>query len=163
MFSLTGIFFTALPNLNSKCVPILLNTISICCANSNVCANTIAWTAFLVKSILPNVPIQNVAVFPVPLCACAITSYLPNNGKIAFFCIGDGFSKPYAITPLINFKLTKSFKSSNDSIGTLYFSRRSILSIHIIFVSNNTSVAGSISVSGTLFNCVLLFCKLLSI
>jgi len=45
-------------------------------------------------SILANAPIANVAVFPVPDCACAITSFPEIIGLIAFCWIGLGFSNP---------------------------------------------------------------------
>jgi len=40
-----------------------------------------------------NADIENVAVFPVPDCACAITSRPDKIGPIALCCIADGLSK----------------------------------------------------------------------
>jgi hypothetical protein len=40
--------------------------------------------------------IVNVAVLPVPDCACAIVSRALMSGTIARCWIADGFSKPYA-------------------------------------------------------------------
>ena len=47
-----------------------------------------------------KIPITNAPVFPVPDCDCAIRSFPFMICKMAFRCIGDGFSNPYENIPL---------------------------------------------------------------
>ena len=69
-------------------------TFWICWASSLVGARIRAWHSLNPVSIFSRIAIENVAVFPVPDCAWAITSSPLMHGTIARCWIADGFSKP---------------------------------------------------------------------
>jgi hypothetical protein len=69
-------------------------TLWICWASSLVGARTNAWHCVLFGSISWRTPIENVAVLPVPDCACATVSVLLIRGSIPLCWIIDGFSNP---------------------------------------------------------------------
>jgi hypothetical protein len=71
-------------------------TLLICWANSRVGASTIDWHCGDLGSMSWRMPIEKVAVFPVPDCACAIVSFLPTTGRMPRCWMIDGFSKPKA-------------------------------------------------------------------
>ena len=70
------------------------HTFWICWANSLVGAKMSAWHSRMLVSICWRIEIENVAVFPVPDWACAITSRPWIQGIIARCWIAEGFSKP---------------------------------------------------------------------
>mmetsp|Transcript_27549 Transcript_27549/g.110355 ORF Transcript_27549/g.110355 Transcript_27549/m.110355 type:complete len:315 (+) Transcript_27549:1419-2363(+) len=71
-------------------------TLTICCASSRVGASTRAWHSCSELSTCWRMPIENVAVLPVPDWACAMTSRPMSMGLMARCWMADGFSKPYA-------------------------------------------------------------------
>ena len=50
-----------------------------------------------------SIEIENVAVFPVPDWACAMTSLPLRSGRIALCWIADGFSNPNKYKNMLNF------------------------------------------------------------
>ncbi|KAH3968874.1 hypothetical protein HBI18_009020 [Parastagonospora nodorum] len=55
--------------------PMATTTFWICWASSRVGARMSAWQALTLESIFWRVEMEKVAVFPVPDCACAMTSW----------------------------------------------------------------------------------------
>lgn len=69
-------------------------TFWICVASSRVGDKHSTWLSRTVVSNICRIAIENVAVLPVPDCACAITSLPFTMGFIDLCCIAEGFSKP---------------------------------------------------------------------
>ena len=89
-----------------------------CIASSLVGERTIACVFLLCGSTFMRSGIPNDAVFPVPVCACPITSEPLSTAGIAWLCIGVASSNPISFIALIICGVR--FNSSNFTVS-IYF------------------------------------------
>ena len=118
--------------------PMSLTTSAIWVANSRVGETISAWHFSFSWSIIWSDEIVNVAVFPVPLCACAMVSCPYNTGSIPFCWMGDGFVNPYPYIP----RSKSSFKSRLSNFWTDLSQFDSISAFSSFFSSSLSSSLG---------------------